>query len=253
MTFPLVFLNGLLAADAAAAPSSLQNLTEIAGQLLPGFGATLLIFILTLVLSLPLGLLVAFGRMSKMKLIRYPVQAVISVLRGTPLMLQLLVVFFGPYWIFGIPLTEFFPYSLDMGFFTLDYRFVAVIIGFSVNYAAYFAEIYRGGIEAISQGQHEAGAVLGFTKAQTFVYIILPQVFRNILPGITNEVVTLVKDTSLAYTLSFAEMYMTASKIASYRANITPIFVAGLFYYVTNFLVQLAMGKMEKRLDYYKR
>ena len=152
-------------------------------QLAGGMGTTILIFVLTLLFSLPLGLLIAFGRMSKNIVIRTLTKIYISVMRGTPLMLQLLVVYFGPYYIFGVNISS-------------AYRAYAVIIAFSINYAAYFAEIYRGGIESMPKGQYEAAKVLGYTKAQTFFIIILPQVIKRILPSVTNEVITLVKDTS---------------------------------------------------------
>ena len=175
-------------------------------DILAGLGSSLLIFILTLVFSLPLGLPVAFARMSKHAVPRWIAKIYISILRGTPLMLQLMVVYFGPFYIFGIHISN-------------DYRFWAVLIGFSLNYAAYFAEIYRGGIASIPQGQYEAAKLLGYSKNQTFFRIILPQVIKRILPAVTNEVITLVKDTSLAFAISYTEMFFEAKAWASKNAN----------------------------------
>lgn len=197
------------------------------------------IFVLTLLFSLPLGLLVAFGRMSKNIILRNVIKLYISIMRGTPLMLQLMVVFFGPYYIFGVNLTN-------------EYRFVAVIIGFSLNYAAYFAEIYRGGIESMPVGQYEAAKLLGYSKIQTFFKIILPQVIKRILPAVTNEVITLVKDTSLAYVISVSEMFKEAKAIASAQASVVPYIAAGLFYYIFNFVVAHTMERIENKLNYYR-
>ena len=166
----------------------------MAEQLSEGFLVTVEIFALTLLFSLPLGMLVAFGRMSRCKIVKLIAKLYISVMRGTPLMLQIIVVYFGPYYMF----------RLKMG---IGYSFPAVIIAFVINYAAYFAEIYRSGIESMPKGQYEAAEVLGYSKAQTFVRIILPQVIKRVLPSITNETITLVKDTSLAFTISIAEMF----------------------------------------------
>ena len=153
-------------------------------------------------------------------------------------MLQLLCWYFGPYYLFGIPIKS--------------WRFPAIIVGFVMNYAAYFAEIYRGGIESMSVGQYEAAEVLGYSKAQTFFRIILPQVIKRILPSVTNEIITLVKDTSLAFVLAQAEMFTIAKQIAAKDASIIPLLVAGLFYYVFNFLVAFIMEKVEKSLNYYR-
>ena len=160
-------------------------------------------------------------------------------MRGTPLMLQLLVVYFGPYYLFEIKIAKW-------------YRMVAVIIGFVLNYAAYFAEIYRAGIEAIPKGQYEAAKMLGYTKIQTFFKIIFPQVVKRILPPVTNETITLVKDTSLAFVIAVTEMFTLANQIASNEASMVPFVVAGIFYYVFNLLVALVMEKFEKKLDYYR-
>ena len=215
------------------------KLLLIMKQLMAGLGASLLIFFLTLLFSLPLGLLVAAGRMCKIAPIRWLVKFYISIARGTPLMLQLLVVFYGPYYLFGMTLTT-------------SYRFQAVIIGFALNYAAYFAEIYRSGIQAIPVGQHEAAKILGYSKQQTFFKIVFPQMAKNILPSVTNEVITLVKDTSLAFAISYTEMFTLAKQVAAAQTSVMPLFVAGVFYYVFNFVVAFVMEKIEKRMNYYR-
>ena len=197
------------------------------------------IFILTLLFSLPLGLVVAFGRMSKIAPVRWISKLYISIMRGTPLMLQLMVVYFGPYYLFGMRIST-------------GYRMTAVLIGFAINYAAYFAEIYRGGIESISAGQYEAAKILGYNKMQTFFRIILPQVIKRILPAVTNEVITLVKDTSLAFVVAVAEMFTIAKQIASAQTTMTPFLVAAIFYYIFNLIVAVAMNKIEKMMNYYK-
>ena len=220
-------------------PSFFARLAAITKQLSKGMAASLGIFFLTLLFSLPLGLLVAAGRMCNNGLIRNIVKFFISVVRGTPLMLQLLVVFFGPHFLFGIQTSA-------------KYRFYAVIIGFSVNYAAYFAEIYRSGIQTIPQGQREAALLMGYTKSQTFFKIIFPQMVKNILPAVTNEVITLVKDTSLAFALSYTEMFTLAKQVAAAQATVLPLFIAGLFYYIFNFVVAFVMEKIEQKMSYYK-
>ena len=216
-----------------------MNLTVVMQQLVGGMGASLLIFVLTLLFSMPLGLLVAFGRMSKFKPLQAIVKVFIAILRGTPLMLQLLVVFFGPYYVFGWTLPR-------------SYRFIAVIVGFAINYAAYFAEIYRSGIESIPKGQYEAASVLGYNKSQTFFKIIFPQMVKRVLPPVTNEVITLVKDTSLAFVLTYEEMFTVAKQIAAAQTTIMPLFVAGVFYFVFNAVVAFAMERIEKKLSYYR-
>lgn len=208
-------------------------------ELLRGLFVSVEIFFLTLLFALPLGWLIAFGRMSKNCILSNIFRGYISIMRGTPLMLQLLVCFFGPYYIFKIPLTS-------------SYRFIAVILAFSLNYAAYFAEIYRAGIQSIPHGQYEAAGVLGFTPVQTFFRIIFPQVVKRVIPPVTNEVITLVKDTSLAFSLSVMEMFTMARQIASAHTTMIPFVAAGVFYYVFNFLVAYGMEQLEKRLNYYK-
>ena len=207
-------------------------------QLGEGMITSMEIFFLTLLFALPLGLLVAFGRMSRFGLLRNLMRFYISIMRGTPLMLQLMLVYFGPYYLFEVRLAPW-------------YRFVAVIIGFSLNYAAYFAEIYRSGIEAIPRGQYEAAKILGYSKSKTFVRIILPQVIKQILPPVTNEVITLVKDTSLAFVIAISEMFTTAKAIAAAQTTIIPLLVAGVFYFVFNAVVAFAMSRIEKALSYY--
>lgn len=210
----------------------------IFNQLLGGMGSTLIIFASTLCFAMPLGLVVAFGRMSKFQPLRWFMRIYISLVRGTPLMLQLLVVYFAPFYLFGIKLTT-------------QYRLTAVLIGFAFNYAAYFAEIYRAGIEAIPVGQYEACSVLGYNKFQTFTRIVLPQMVKRILPPVTNEVITLVKDTAMAYALSYAEMFTLAKQISAAKTSIIPLFMAGGFYFVFNGIVAYIMEKAEKSMDYY--
>ena len=216
-----------------------MTLVEIFQQLLPGMGRSIGIFFCTLVLSLPLGLLVAFGRMSRFRVVQLIFKAYISIMRGTPLMLQLMVVYFGPYFIFGIRITD-------------SYRLYAVLIAFAINYAAYFAEIYRGGIESMPLGQYEAAQLLGYTKMQTFFRIILPQVIKRILPSVTNEVITLVKDTSLSFAIAYLEMFTMAKALAAAQSSVLPYIAAAIFYYIFNLLVAVIMEKLEKKLAYYR-
>ena len=211
---------------------------NIVTQLAEGLLISLLIFATTLIIALPLGLGISFVRMSKNKFLSFLAKVYISIMRGTPLMLQLMVIFFAPSLIFGFSTTAF-------------YRYVAVIIGFGLNYAAYFAEIYRAGIEAIPVGQYEASAVLGFTKGQTFRRIIFPQVIKRIIPPVTNEVITLVKDTSLAYVIAVEEMFTVAKQIVAAKGTIMPFIVAAVFYYLLNALVAWIMSRIEKRMSYY--
>lgn len=215
---------------------SVQNMIS---QLAGGMLVSIQIFAVTLVFSLPLGLVIAFGRMSRSAAVRNLVKGYISIMRGTPLMLQLMVVYFGPYYLFGIRVTN-------------GYRIWAAFIGFIINYAAYFAEIYRSGIQSMPAGQYEAARLLGYNKAQTFFRIILPQVIKRIMPSVTNEVITLVKDTSLAFTISVLEMFATAKALASSQTSMIPFVAAGLFYYIFNLLVALIMEHIEKKLAYYQ-
>ncbi len=216
-----------------------MNLLQIMKQLAGGMGTSIEIFTVTLLVSLPLGLLISFGRMSKNPVLRTVVKFYISIMRGTPLMLQLMVVYFGPYYLLGIRVGN-------------GYRLWAAFIGFAVNYAAYFAEIYRSGIQSMPVGQYEAAKLLGYTKSQTFFRIIFPQVVKRILPSITNEVITLVKDTSLAFTISVMEMFTVAKALASSQVSMVPFVAAGLFYYIFNLLVASFMEYAEKKMNYYQ-
>ena len=203
-----------------------------------GMLRTCAIFFLTLLFSIPLGMIVMLLRRSRFPFLQWLMKIYIAIMRGTPLMLQLLAWYFGPYYLFGMSIR--------------GYRFPAIIIGFSLNYAAYFAEIYRGGIESIPQGQYEAADVLGYSKTQTFFHIILPQVIKRILPSITNEVITLVKDTSLAFALAYNEMFAIAKQIAASQTSFTPYIVAGVFYFIANYIVAFVMERIEKAYSYYK-
>lgn len=216
-----------------------MNFALIMQQLASGMVSSMAIFVLTLLFSMPLGLLVAFGRMSKIKPLQAVVKFFIAVLRGTPLMLQLFVVHYAPFYLFGWALPRW-------------YRFGAVIIGFSINYAAYFAEIYRSGIESIPKGQYEAANVLGYNRQQTFCKIVFPQMVKRVMPPVTNEVITLVKDTSLAFVLAYEEMFTVAKQIAAAQTNIMPLFIAGVFYFVFNAVVAFVMEAIEKKLSYYR-
>ena len=216
-----------------------MDLLQIMKQLAGGMGTSIEIFTVTLLVSLPLGLLISFGRMSKNPVLRAAVKFYISIMRGTPLMLQLMVVYFGPYYLFGIRVGN-------------GYRLWAAFIGFAVNYAAYFAEIYRSGIQSMPAGQYEAAKLLGYTKYQTFFRIIFPQVVKRILPSITNEEITLVKDTSLAFTISVMEMFTVAKALASSQVSMVPFVAAGLFYYIFNLLVASFMEYAEKKMNYYQ-
>lgn len=215
-----------------------MSLTTMIVKMSEGLGKTCSIFFLTLLFALPLGLIVALLRMSKSKIVSGITRVCISILRGTPLMLQLLAVTYGPFYLFGVSVSR--------------NKLIPVVIAFSINYAAYFAEIYRGGIESMPVGQYEAAEVLGYSKFQCFIRIILPQVIKRILPSITNEVVTLVKDTSMAFTVSYQEMFTIGKQIANSQTSFVPFIVAGVFYFVFNAVVDFVMGRIEKKLNYYK-
>ena len=203
-----------------------------------GFVFTLQIFLTTLVGALPLGVVVALARMSRFKPLALLARFYISVMRGTPLMLQLMALMFGPYYLLG----------LQMG---NDWKYVACSVGFIVNYAAYFGEIYRSGIQSIPRGQYDAAAVLGYSRLQTLMKIVLPQVIKRILPAMSNEVITLVKDTSLAFVLGIMEMFSQAKAIAASQVSMVPYVVAGVIYWVFNFIVEIILTRVEKRLNYY--
>ncbi len=208
-------------------------------QLGEGMLVSVEIFTLTLLFSLPLGMVLAFGRMARNGIVRNTTKVYISIMRGTPLMLQLIVVYFAPFYVFGMKISN-------------GYRFVAVILAFALNYAAYFAEIYRAGIESMPRGQYEAAKVLGYGRSQTFMRIILPQVIKRVLPPVTNETITLVKDTSLAFVLAVVEMFTAAKQLAAKETTIIPLMVAGVFYYVFNLVVATFMEYLEERFRYYQ-
>ena len=216
-----------------------MTVMQIVQQLFNSMGITMEIFFVTLVTSLILGLGLALVRMSKSYVLSLIAKFYISVMRGTPLMLQLLVVYFGPFFIFGMQITP-------------SYRLKAVLIGFALNYAAYFAEIYRSGIASIPVGQYEAARLLGYSKTQTFVHIVMPQVIKRIIPPVANETITLVKDTSLAFTLAVAEVFTVTKQLVASQSSVVPFIVAGIFYYVFNLVVAVFFEYLEKRLSYYR-
>ncbi|MCE5236640.1 MAG: amino acid ABC transporter permease [Clostridiaceae bacterium] len=204
-----------------------------------GMLISVLIYVLTLVFALPLALPLSLARMSKHRALRLPCAAYISFMRGTPLMLQILVIYFGPWYLLHIQISS-------------AYKIFAVVIAFVLNYAAYFAEIYRAGIESIPLGQREAAQVLGYTKSQTFFRVILPQVVKRILPPMTNEAITLIKDTSLAFAIGVLDMFTYARQIASAEKSMMPLAAAAVFYYIFNLAVAGLLGRFEKKLSYYR-
>ena len=214
-------------------------MTTLLGE---GFLVSLQIFAFTLLGSLPLGMLVAFARMSRFKPLALLARFYISIMRGTPLMLQMFAIYFVPYYVFGIRLTT-------------DSKWYATIVAFIINYAAYFAEIYRSGIQSIPRGQHEAAQVLGYSRAQTFCRIVLPQVVKRIMPSMTNEVITLVKDTSLAFSLAFSigviEMFTVAKQLVASQVSMLPFAIAAAFYWIFNLLIDFIAGRIERKLSYY--
>ncbi|MGI6315857.1 MAG: amino acid ABC transporter permease [Christensenellales bacterium] len=212
------------------------DMSKLIPQMLDASLTTVELFFFTAVISIPLGLLVAFGRMSKCKWIKWSVMVYISIMRGTPLILQVLFLYFLPYYLFG----GLFP------------RLLSAIIAFSLNYAAYFAEIYRAGIEGIAPGQWEAAKVVGFSRGQTFLRIILPQMVKRVLPPMANEFMTLVKDTALASTIGVMELFRIAKNAQSTFFSSMPLLVAGIFYYIMNYVISFFFQLAEKRLSYYK-
>lgn len=214
-----------------------------------GLGRTFAIFFLTLAFSLPLGVILALLRRSKVGVLRGITRTLISILRGTPLMLQLLAVTYGPYYISKFLESQF---GLALGIGVARNKLVPIIAGFAINYAAYFAEIYRGGIESMSQGQYEAAEVLGYSRTQTFMRIIIPQVVKRILPSITNEVITLVKDTSMAFTVGYQEMFTIGKTISNSESSFMPFLIAGVFYFLFNGIVDFVMTRLERKLNYYR-
>lgn len=214
---------------------TIQTMLQMLGE---GFFVSLQIFAFTLLGSLPLGAPVALLRMSRFKLVRGITRFYISIMRGTPLMLQMFAIYFAPYYVFGIQLT---PAS----------KWQATIVAFIINYAAYFAEIYRSGLQSIPRGQYEAAEVLGYSKVQTFWYIVLPQVVKRVMPAVGNEVITLVKDTSLAFAIGVGEMFSTAKALVASQVSVVPFAIAAAIYWVFNFMVEVVLGRIEKKLAYY--
>jgi polar amino acid transport system permease protein len=228
------------------------------GVMAQGAVVSLAVFSLTVLFSLPLALPIALGRMSKNRLLRTIINLYLLIMRGTPLILQLIFIYFAPKYLYQFLYTHLSSalpsvYLWQALKLLLSYnRFTAVILAFVLNYAAYFAEIYRGGIESIPKGQYEAAKVLGFTEWQTFSRLILPQVIKRILPATGNEVITLVKDTALAQTIGVAELFHAAQNAASREFSTVPIFIAGVFYFVMNWAVSVGFVWIEKKLSYYK-
>ena len=215
-----------------------MELGGMVGAWVDGLGLSAWIFVVTLVGSLPLGIVVALCRMSSFKPLSLLAQFYISILRGTPLMLQLMAFMFGPYYLLG----------MNMG---TDWKFGACAVGFILNYSAYFAEIYRSGIQSIPKGQYEAALVLGYSRSQTFFKIVLPQVIKRILPAMGNEIITLVKDTSLAFVLGMAEMFSVAKALAASNVSMIPYAIAALIYWVFCLFIEFILGRVEKKLAYY--
>lgn len=215
-----------------------MELGVMVSALVDGLGLSAWVFVVTLVGSLPLGIVVALCRMSSFKPLSLLAQFYISILRGTPLMLQLMAFMFGPYYLLG----------MNMG---TDWKFGACAVGFILNYSAYFAEIYRSGIQSIPKGQYEAALVLGYSRSQTFFKIVLPQVIKRILPAMGNEIITLVKDTSLAFVLGMAEMFSVAKALAASNLSMIPYAIAALIYWVFCLFIEFILGRVEKKLAYY--
>ncbi|SEA64098.1 polar amino acid transport system permease protein [Pseudobutyrivibrio sp. ACV-2] len=211
-------------------------------SLFEGFLGTLKLFSLTLLFALPLGLVISFGSMNKNIILRGPIRFLIWIVRGTPLMLQLLIIFYGPGIFLGVNVWG----SGDAG------RFTAALVAFVINYACYFSEIFRGGIQSIPKGQYDAAAVLGLTKSQTFFKIVLLQVIKRIVPPISNEIITLVKDTSLARVIAFYEIIWEGERFIKSAGIIWPLFYTGVFYLIFSGLLTLLFGYIEKKLDYFK-
>lgn len=228
----------------------MSNFWKITFELLNGFSSSLILFTLTLVISLPLGLLMCLCTMSKFKPLSVIMKFIVLVLRGTPLMLQIFVIFYVPGLLFDFqwPLMNTGWEWFDK---TISSRFIAALVAFAINYAAYFSEIYRGGIQSIPKGQNDAGEVLGMTKRQIFFKVVLLQVIKRIIPPMSNEVITLVKDTSLANVIAVTELMFVAN-LELKRGLIWPIFYAGVFYFIFNGIVTILLGKLEKKLEFFK-
>lgn len=212
-----------------------ETMMQMLGE---GFLVSLQVFFFTLIGAVPLGVPLALMRMSRFRVLRVIARVYISIMRGTPLMLQMFAIYFAPYYVFGFKLST-------------DSKWYATIIAFIINYAAYFGEIYRSGLQSIPRGQYEAAEVLGYSKVQTFVYIVLPQLVKRILPAMGNEIITLVKDTSLAFSIGVAEMFSTAKALVASQVSMVPFAIAAAIYWVFNFVVEMALGLAEKRLSYY--
>lgn len=227
----------------------MEQFWNIIIELLEGFGNTLMLFAVTLVFAFPLGLLLAFGSMSKFKPLKWFVKTLIWIIRGSPLMLQILLVSFIPQYVFHVPTKELAA-ALHISINSTMFLFVA--LAFVINYACYFSEIYRAGIEAIPVGQYEAGKVLGLTKNQVFFKVVLMQVVRRILPPMSNEIITLVKDTSLAQILGVIDLLNAAKHAVNHYVILTPFVYATIFYLIFNGILTLLLGKLEKKLSYYK-
>ena len=233
---------------------SIKKVTGILFEYLPN---TLKLFAVTLTFAIPVGMLVTMLKKCRFKPVSWLTNLYILIMRGTPLMLQIIAIYYA------IPMLKAnFSKQGTSGWFASfingidtrseSYMFTALCVAFVLNYAAYFAEIYRGGIESIPVGQYEAAEVLGYTKTQTFMRIILPQVIKIIMPSVTNEVITLVKDTSLAFTLAYAEVFSLAKQISASQSSFMPFLIAGVFYFAANYLVEFVMARIEKSMDYYK-
>ncbi|MBO4897197.1 MAG: amino acid ABC transporter permease [Clostridia bacterium] len=235
---------------------------SVTASLAEGFLMTLKIFGLTLLFALPLGLIISFGSMSKVRIIKWIVKAFVWIIRGTPLMLQLIIIYYGPglagEWAKAMPAEEFNAIILPLRYivawvssWSVFDRFIAVMIAFTINYACYFSEIFRGGIEGIPKGQYEAGYVLGMKKSQVFFKIVLPQVIKRIIPPMSNEIITLVKDTSLARVIAVYEVIWSAQVYIKRGGLIWPLFYTGVFYLLFSGILTLLFGWIEKKLDYY--
>ncbi|MBQ8606215.1 MAG: amino acid ABC transporter permease [Clostridia bacterium] len=230
-----------------------MSFLEVTTYLLEGFGISLIIFAVTLLLGMPLGLPIAFCSMSKIKPIKAVSKTIVWIVRGIPLMLQIFIIYYVPGLVFDFPM---FRHIDD--YFMINYnvqdtgRVIAVLIAFALNYACYFSEIYRGGIESISKGQYEAGQVLGMTKGQIFRHVVLVQVIKRIVPPMSNEIITLIKDTALANCIMVCEIIKQAKDLAAEKALIWPLFYTGVFYLLFVGLLTIVLGKLEKKLDYFK-
>ena len=218
----------------------MDYILQVLGPMLEGALTTTALFAIVIVLALPLGFLITMMAKSRIKPVSWIASAYIYIIRGTPLLLQLFFIYFG------------LPLIPGIGQYLVLERFTAACVGFVLNYAAYFAEIYRSGIESIPVGQYEAAQLLGYNKSQTFFKIVLPQVVKIVLPSVTNEVITLVKDTSLVYSVSYIEMFALAKQIAAAQTTVVPFVIAGVFYYIFNFVVAWVMEWFEKKLNYYR-